>query len=157
MASPGVAEASSPVSENLDRSQSHAQRSARLLDFGGDDGIGAVVRRILAAGAMVAGEAHAADRTGARQGVRGAVPVDDARPRIGPEAVILLGTATNQRGGKAEAGLVRFRDGLLECPYGRFGSSGPGVIGIGRPPLLISQRKLSVRPSAASMSMTGPI
>jgi dihydroorotase len=87
---------------------------ARLFHFRRRYRIGAVIGRVVAAGPVVARKPDAAERRRCGQRHGGPVPVDYAGADIGPEAVVFLRGAADQRGDKAIARAVRLGDRLVE-------------------------------------------
>ena len=84
--------------------EAHADARARLLHLGAGDRIGAIVGGVERGRAVVARKADPAERRGRRGAVGRPVPVDDAGADVGPEAVVVLRVAADQRGGRGRSG-----------------------------------------------------
>src|SRR5205085_12507777 len=86
--------------------ETDADACTGLLGFGAGNGIGAIIRGVEGAWAVVAGEADAAEGCVGRCAICGLIPVDHAGADVCPEAVVELGALSDQRGGDPEADSV---------------------------------------------------
>src|SRR3546814_2029862 len=102
---------------HIDIPQTDTERRPRLVCFRRSDRVGAIIRRIISARPVVARYSNAPERRAGLCTVCGLVPINDARPNIGPELIIMLGRAADEGSGQAIAGIVRLCDGVFETAH----------------------------------------